>query len=65
MTNVITHCIKKLVVMKVSRLFSLVMMFCGALTSVKAQDTITMNLKECMRYAVEHSTKTRIGFNKN
>ncbi len=60
MTNVITHCIKKLVVMKVSRLFSLVMMFCGALTSVKAQDTITMNLKECMRYAVEHSTKIRI-----
>ncbi len=60
MTNVITHCIKKLVVMKVSRLFSLVMMFFGALTSVKAQDTITMNLKDCMRYAVEHSTKIRI-----
>ena len=40
--------------------FSLVMMFFGALTSVKAQDTVTMNLKECMRYAVEHSTKMRI-----
>jgi outer membrane protein len=40
--------------------FSLVMMFFGALTSVKAQDTVTMNLKECMRYAVEHSTKMRV-----
>ncbi|MBR3709771.1 MAG: TolC family protein [Bacteroidales bacterium] len=46
--------------MKVSMFFSLVMMFFGALTSVKAQDTVTMNLKECMRYAVEHSTKMRI-----
>lgn len=34
------------------------MLFLGALTTVKAQDT--MNLKECMRYAVEHSTKMRI-----
>jgi outer membrane protein len=31
-----------------------------ALNHVKAQDTATMNLKECMRYAVEHSTKIRI-----
>ena len=46
--------------MKVSMFFSLVMMFFGALTSVKAQDTVTMNLKECMRYAVEHSTKMRV-----
>lgn len=36
------------------------MMFLGALTTVKAQDTVTMDLKECMRYAVEHSTKMRI-----
>ena len=36
------------------------MMFLGALTNVKAQDTVTMDLKECMRYAVEHSTKMRI-----
>ena len=36
------------------------MLFLGALTTVKAQDTVTMNLKECMHYAVEHSTKMRI-----
>ncbi len=36
------------------------MMSVGALTSVKAQDTTTMDLKACMRYAVEHSTKMRI-----
>ena len=36
------------------------MMSIGALTSVKAQDTTTMDLKACMRYAVEHSTKMRI-----
>ena len=36
------------------------MMVLGALTSVKAQDTITMDLKACMRYAVEHSTKMRV-----
>ena len=30
------------------------------MTGVKAQDTVTMDLKECMRYAVEHSTKMRI-----
>ena len=32
----------------------------GALTGVEAQDTVTMDLKECMRYAVEHSTKIRV-----
>ena len=36
------------------------MMSVGALTSVKAQDTVTMDLKSCMHYAVEHSTKMRI-----
>ena len=36
------------------------MMSFGALTSVKAQDTVAMDLKACMRYAVEHSTKMRI-----
>ena len=36
------------------------MMSVGALTSVKAQDTVTMDLRACMRYAVEHSTKMRI-----
>lgn len=38
----------------------LTVMTLGALTGVKAQDTVTMNLKECMRYAVDHSTKVRI-----
>ena len=36
------------------------MLFLGALNHVKAQDTVTMDLKACMRYAVEHSTKMRI-----
>ena len=36
------------------------MMFLGALNLVKAQDTTAMNLKACMHYAVEHSTKIRI-----
>ena len=27
---------------------------------VKAQDTVVMGLKDCMRYAVEHSTKVTI-----
>jgi len=40
--------------------FLILMMSVGALTSVKAQDTVTMDLKSCMRYAVEHSTKMRI-----
>ena len=36
------------------------MMSVGALTSVKAQDTVAMDLRACMRYAVKHSTKMRI-----
>ena len=36
------------------------MLVLGALNHVKAQDTTTMDLKACMRYAVEHSTKIRI-----
>ncbi len=40
--------------------FLILMMSVGALTSVKAQDTVTMDLKSCMHYAVEHSTKMRI-----
>jgi len=46
--------------MKIGNCFTLVMWFLGALTTVKAQDTITMNLKDCMNYAVEHSTKMRV-----
>jgi len=40
--------------------FILMMLVPGALNHVKAQDTVTMDLKACMRYAVEHSTKMRI-----
>ncbi|MCR5660468.1 MAG: TolC family protein, partial [Bacteroidales bacterium] len=40
--------------------FILMMLVHGALNPVKAQDTLTMDLKACMRYAVEHSTKMRI-----
>ena len=36
------------------------MLFLGALTDLRAQDTVTMDLKACMNYAVEHSTKIRI-----
>jgi outer membrane protein len=46
--------------MKAKHNFFILMMVLGALTSVKAQDTVTMDLKSCMRYAVEHSTKMRI-----
>ena len=46
--------------MKAKHNFFILMMFLGALNPVKAQDTLTMNLKACMRYAVEHSTKMRI-----
>ena len=46
--------------MKAKHTFFILMMSFGALTSVKAQDTVTMDLKACMRYAVEHSTKMRI-----
>ena len=40
-------------------MFLMAMSF-SALMNVEAQDTVTMNLKDCMRYAVEHSTKMRI-----
>jgi outer membrane protein len=46
--------------MKAKHTFFILMMSVGALTSVKAQDTTTMDLKSCMHYAVEHSTKMRI-----
>ena len=46
--------------MKAKHTFFILMMSLGALTLVKAQDTTTMDLKACMRYAVEHSTKMRI-----
>ena len=46
--------------MKAKHTFFILMMSLGALNMVKAQDTTTMTLKECMRYAVEHSTKMRI-----
>ena len=46
--------------MKAKHTFFILMMSVGALTSVKAQDTVAMDLKACMRYAVEHSTKMRI-----
>ena len=46
--------------MKAKHNFFILMMVLGALTSVKAQDTVTMDLKSCMHYAVEHSTKMRI-----
>ena len=46
--------------MKAKHTYIFLMMFFGALANVKAQDIIIMNLKDCMRYAVEHSTKMRI-----
>lgn len=46
--------------MKAKHNFFILMMFLGALNQVKAQDTTAMNLKACMHYAVEHSTKIRI-----
>ena len=51
----------KICTMKVKHTFFILMMLVlGALNDVKAQDTVTMDLKACMRYAVEHSTKIRI-----
>ena len=46
--------------MKTKHTFFIFMLFLGALTDGKAQDTITMDLKACMNYAVEHSTKMRV-----
>ena len=51
---------KNMCKMKAKHNFFILMMVLGALTSVKAQDTVTMDLKACMHYAVEHSTKMRI-----
>lgn len=53
--------VKNMCVMKAKHTFFILMMLVlGALNPVKAQDTVTMDLKACMRYAVEHSTKVRI-----
>ncbi len=53
--------VKNMCVMKAKHTFFILMMLVlGALSPVKAQDTVTMDLKACMRYAVEHSTKMRI-----
>ena len=46
--------------MKAKHTFFILMLFLGALNLVQAQDTTAMDLKACMRYAVEHSTKMRI-----
>ncbi len=46
--------------MKVKHLFTFYTLFLMTGATLTAQDTVTMNLKECMRYAVEHSTKMRI-----
>lgn len=46
--------------MKTKHTFFIFMLFLGALTDGKAQDTIAMDLKACMNYAVEHSTKMRV-----
>lgn len=46
--------------MKTKHTFFIVLWFLGALATARAQDTITMNLKDCMTYAVKHSTKMRI-----
>ena len=46
--------------MKATKIITLSTLFLMTGASLMAQDTVTMNLKECMRYAVEHSTKIRI-----
>ncbi|MBR5912049.1 MAG: TolC family protein [Bacteroidales bacterium] len=46
--------------MKVKHLFTFYTLFLMTGATLTAQDTVTMNLKECMRYAVEHSSKMRI-----
>ena len=46
--------------MRVKQVMFFAIMFLGSLGFTKAQDTVTMSLKDCMRYAVEHSTKMRI-----
>ncbi len=46
--------------MKTNKIAILTGLFLMTSANLMAQDTATMNLKECMRYAVEHSTKIRI-----
>ena len=46
--------------MKTHKIAILTTLFLMTGATLTAQDTVTMNLKECMRYAVEHSTKMRI-----
>jgi len=46
--------------MKAKYNFFVLMTVLGALGNLKAQDTVAMDLKACMRYAVEHSTQVRI-----
>jgi outer membrane protein len=46
--------------MKAKYNFFVLMTVLGSLSNLKAQDTVAMDLKACMRYAVEHSTKVRI-----
>lgn len=46
--------------MRAKQFIFLTVMTLGILTGVEAQDAITMNMKDCMRYAVEHSAKMRI-----
>lgn len=53
--------IKNMCAMKAKHTFFILMMLVlGALNPVKAQDTLTLDLKACMHYAVEHSTRMRI-----
>lgn len=47
-------------IMKAKRIVTFYILFLMTGATLTAQDTVTMNLKECMRYAVEHSTKMRI-----
>ena len=46
--------------MKASKIACLITLLLMANVSLQAQDTVTMNLKDCMRYAVDHSTKIRV-----
>lgn len=46
--------------MKTTKIITFSTMLLMAGLRLMAQDTVAMNLKECMRYAVEHSAKVRI-----
>ena len=50
----------KICMMKAKRFLSLLFLSLMVCVSLRVQDTVTMNLKDCMRYTVEHSTKMRI-----